>query len=110
LPLLAFRHFDRQSGRILPYVVDIAQTQRSCGLADNSIFKKTRNQLHESACLATAKGRGVDRCLCIEQDDQSWHASVSENLKGAEKWRRVNPIPIYSTTPRGGLGYLVAAP
>lgn len=52
LPLLAFRHLDRQSGRILPYVVDIAQTQRSCGLADNSTFKKTRNQL--SVCLISS--------------------------------------------------------
>ena len=45
LPLLAFCHFDRQSSRILPDVVDTAQTQRSCALADNFTFKKTRNQL-----------------------------------------------------------------
>ena len=45
LPLLAFRHFACQSRRILPDAVGLAQTQCSCGLADNCDFRKTRNQL-----------------------------------------------------------------
>ena len=67
LPLLAFRHFDRQSGRILPYMVDIAQTQRSCGLADNSIFKKTRNQLE---AIATT--------LPVMAASWGWHRTTPE--------------------------------
>ena len=45
LPVLALRLFARQSRRILPDMVGLAQTQCSCGLADNSNFRKTRNQL-----------------------------------------------------------------
>lgn len=36
LPVLAFRHFDRQSRRIFPEAAGLAQTQSSCGLAVNS--------------------------------------------------------------------------
>ena len=45
LPVLAFRHLDCQSRRILPDAPDMAQTQCSCGLTDNSVFQKTRNPL-----------------------------------------------------------------
>ena len=45
LPVLALRHFVCQSRRILPDTVSLAQTQCSCGLADNFHFRKTRNQL-----------------------------------------------------------------
>jgi len=48
LPVLAFRHFDCQSKRILPARAGFAQTQCSCGLADNFNFQKTRNQLQDS--------------------------------------------------------------
>jgi ATP-dependent Lon protease len=37
-PVLAFRHFACQSGRILPDAAGLAQTQCSCGLAANSDF------------------------------------------------------------------------
>lgn len=45
LPVLALRHFVCQSSRILPDAADLTQTQCSRGLADNSNFRKTRNQL-----------------------------------------------------------------
>ena len=47
LPLFTLRHFDCQSSRILPDAAGLAQTQCSCGLADNSNFRKTRNQSRE---------------------------------------------------------------
>src|ERR1035437_7535405 len=49
LPLLALRHFARQSRWILPDTVGLAQTQCSCALAANSNFLKTRNQLQHKA-------------------------------------------------------------
>lgn len=45
LPLLAFRHFDCQSKRILPETAGFPRTQCSCALAADSDFQKTRNQL-----------------------------------------------------------------
>jgi hypothetical protein len=49
LPLLALRHFACQSRQILPDAAGLAQTQCSCGLADNHKFRKTRNQLFANA-------------------------------------------------------------
>ena len=48
LPLLALRHFVCQSRRILPDAAGLSQTQCSCGLADNSNSRKTRNQLSDN--------------------------------------------------------------
>jgi hypothetical protein len=47
LPMLVLCHFDCQSRRILPDMVGLAQTQCSCGFADNSNFRKIRNQLNK---------------------------------------------------------------
>ena len=45
LPLLALRHFARQSRRILPEATGFPRTQCLCALAVDSDFRKTRNQL-----------------------------------------------------------------
>ena len=45
LPLLTLRHFVCQRRWILTDAARVAQTQCSCGLADNPNFRKTRNQL-----------------------------------------------------------------
>src|SRR5665647_1057352 len=45
LPLLALRHFSRQSRRILPEATGFPRTQCLCALAADSDFRKTRNQL-----------------------------------------------------------------
>jgi hypothetical protein len=55
LPLLALRHFDCQSGCILPESAGLAQTQRGCGLADGSGSLETRNQLESTVNYVVSK-------------------------------------------------------
>jgi hypothetical protein len=49
--MLAFRHFDCQSRRILPEAAGLPRTQCLCALAADSDFRKTRNQLGMSLTI-----------------------------------------------------------
>jgi hypothetical protein len=75
LPLLAFRHFDRQSSWILPELAGLKQIQRRCGFAANSRIRETRNQLKayhvhvQLACIA----QGLLQHLAINHTAAVWH-------------------------------------
>ena len=57
-----------------------AQLCRACDATLQAHFR----QHHEGASAAAAENRGMDQCVCTEQNDKSRYAGVRESLESSE--------------------------